>query len=351
MAIRLAPIGVDDVPALAELAARPDVARFGDHRPLAPMSYWARWIGTPDPNDSLVLGARQNGRLAAGARLLLSSHRRRVHRATLELVASNEPEADACIDALLGGMLESADRWLSIVRCELRCPVRHPRIDGLFAQHGFSSEGILRSSLRSIDDDALVDEAVLGRTREGIETPEPLSTTRGTSVRSARATAPVRIRNVGVSDAPTLARTMSEASVVWGTLQLPWQRPERWDERLRQNDSNRIVFLAADVRGELAGAGALHFPSEPRRQHVARLGMHVSTRFQGQGIGRKLLDALLDEADRRAISRVELSVYPDNQRALRLYGSVGFLVEGRCRLSSFRDGTYVDDVLMARLAP
>jgi len=78
--------------------------------------------------------------------------------------------------------------------------------------------------------------------------------------------------------------------------------------------------------------------------------MGVHDQFQGRGIGRKLLEALLDVADNYlGLVRVELEVMPDNERAIHLYESVGFEHEGRKRKAIFRGGQHIDGLMMARL--
>jgi len=46
-----------------------------------------------------------------------------------------------------------------------------------------------------------------------------------------------------------------------------------------------------------------------------------------------------------------LTVYVDNEPAIRLYQKFGFEVEGTRRKDVFRDGQYVDSYAMARLRP
>ena len=78
--------------------------------------------------------------------------------------------------------------------------------------------------------------------------------------------------------------------------------------------------------------------------------MMVHDQFQGRGIGRKLLAALLDVADNYlGLVRVELEVFPDNARAIRLYEGMGFEPEGRKRKAIFRHGEHQDGLLMARV--
>lgn len=56
--------------------------------------------------------------------------------------------------------------------------------------------------------------------------------------------------------------------------------------------------------------------------------MGVRQSFAGQGVGRALLVAAIDTARETGLSRLELSVMEHNRRALGLYLSCGFQVEG-----------------------
>ena len=78
--------------------------------------------------------------------------------------------------------------------------------------------------------------------------------------------------------------------------------------------------------------------------------MGVADDLSGRGIGTALLRALLDAADKWLdIRRIELTVFHDNERAIRLYERIGFEREGVLRAYAFRDGRYVDVIAMARL--
>lgn len=57
----------------------------------------------------------------------------------------------------------------------------------------------------------------------------------------------------------------------------------------------------------------------------------VAARSQRQGLGRTLLDALVDEARRRGVAQLFLEVLETNAPALALYESTGFESQGRRR--------------------
>ena len=76
----------------------------------------------------------------------------------------------------------------------------------------------------------------------------------------------------------------------------------------------------------------------------------VHDQFQGRGIGRQLMEALLDIADNYlGLVRVELLVYTDNDSAVRLYERLGFAHEGIKRKCARRQGCLIDALMMARI--
>lgn len=83
---------------------------------------------------------------------------------------------------------------------------------------------------------------------------------------------------------------------------------------------------------------------------VLSLGMMVLPEFRGRGSGRALLGAALEYARNSGAHKIELEVWQDNARAIALYASAGFAVEG-VRRSHYRrrDGTLRSAMLMALL--
>jgi len=133
-----------------------------------------------------------------------------------------------------------------------------------------------------------------------------------------------------------------------GTLRPPFQRVEmveKWFSGLGPNST----VIVAERNGDLVGTASLE-QYAGRRAHAASIGMGVRDDCHGQGIGSKLLEALLDTADNWLnIRRVELSVFADNAAAIALYSKFGFEQEGVLRDYAFRDGQFADVLTMARL--
>ncbi|MCB9593797.1 MAG: GNAT family N-acetyltransferase [Sandaracinaceae bacterium] len=343
--MEIASLGTSDLDALVDFAQRPEVARFGEHLETDPSSVWAAWLGEPDPQRRMTIAVRDGGEMACAARLSIGVHRRRIHVGALDLVAPWEG-ADDAVDAAVGALVDAADRWMQLCRLELYAPAGHPRVTGVLAAHGFEVETTRRGSI--LRDGAYADEVGLGRLRPGTRSYDAIA---GRPTPAPRSPGPgeLRFRPVVPADAPAWTRALSDESVLWGTLQLPYPRVEHWEQRLRTNDPAQIFITGPTIDGELAGGGVLFVSSVFRRRHAAGLGMHVDPRHHGRGVGHALMAELLRRATALGLHRVELEVFGDNPRALRIYEGAGFAHEGTRKLACFRDGAFVDDLMMSWL--
>jgi RimJ/RimL family protein N-acetyltransferase len=106
-------------------------------------------------------------------------------------------------------------------------------------------------------------------------------------------------------------------------------------------------FEVAVDSGKVVGWCDIGPVPRPIFAHVGVLGMGLLPDFRGRGIGHRLITAALQHARKRCLERVELGVFAHNERARRLYESVGFVVEGkRCKRAKI-DGQYWDEFMMA----
>ena len=84
-------------------------------------------------------------------------------------------------------------------------------------------------------------------------------------------------------------------------------------------------------------------------RHVGRLGMGLMPGYRGRGLGRRLAVETIRAARAAGMERVELEVFATNERAIALYKSIGFVIEGVRQRSRKLDGDYDDNVCMALL--
>lgn len=176
-----------------------------------------------------------------------------------------------------------------------------------------------------------------------------------TNVPSPDGLSGITLRRARPDDAPQFARINAHPDVQPNLMQLPFGNAERWRQILSDNDQpgRTDMVLVAERDGQMLGSAGLHpVGLALRRRHAAVLGISVAPEAQGQGVGRALLSALCDYADNWAqLLRLELTVFTDNHRAIRLYESLGFVHEGTHRAYAMRHGRYADANVMARLHP
>ena len=158
------------------------------------------------------------------------------------------------------------------------------------------------------------------------------------------------IRRAEPDDCDAVYEMFTAPTVYSGTLQLPYPSREYWRRRLSENTES-VYHLVGIIDGQIVGlAGVDTFPNRPRRRHAGAIGISVHEDWQGKGVGKELMRAIVDLADNWLnLTRLELEVYADNQAAIRLYERFGFEVEGRLRQHAFRDGQFVDSIVMGRI--
>lgn len=337
-----------DAPAVAAIAAHPEVARTLGGTPAEGEDGWQKRLGEAAPERTLYLGAFAGETLAGFAVLDAFAAVRRRHAASLAVAVAPAMQRRGVGHALVRAAIDVADRWWGIVRIELGVHADHAAAIALYRAHGFVVETERpRDMLR---DGALVDGLGMARLRPGFVAPPPLGAPPPVPPRAPRAEVVVRARRR--RDAEAFARLHETESVVDGTFQLPFQTRGAWEKRFDATPPGAHV-LVAEIGGEVVGASGL-FPlgPGPRMRHAAGFGMSVRPDAQGRGVGDALLRAVLDLADRYlGLERVVLEVYVDNERARRLYERHGFADEGILRALAFRRGTYADAYQMARLRP
>ena len=127
------------------------------------------------------------------------------------------------------------------------------------------------------------------------------------------------------------------------TLETEKERPlEAFAARLA--DSH---VIGAFDGSELTGVAGFYVQPGPKHAHKGMLwGMYVRPGYRGLGIGRMLVEAIIDYA-RDQVELLQLMVISDNMPARRLYASLGFVEYGVERHATKYRGVYHDDLLMA----
>jgi len=98
---------------------------------------------------------------------------------------------------------------------------------------------------------------------------------------------------------------------------------------------------------ELLGIAGFAVRNGLKEAHKGLLwGMYVRPDARKAGVGRRLVEAVIDFA-RQRVELLQLSVVSDNEQARRLYAHLGFVEYGVEKNSLKQHGRYYDEILMA----
>lgn len=116
-------------------------------------------------------------------------------------------------------------------------------------------------------------------------------------------------------------------------------------------DNPPDAFLVAELAGNVVGYIRLKPPTPlPENAHVLQVqGLAVHPGARRRGIAGMLLAAAERRSRERGKRKLSLRVLSTNTAAIALYERLGFAREGVLRDEFIINGSYVDDIVMAKL--
>jgi phosphinothricin acetyltransferase len=107
--------------------------------------------------------------------------------------------------------------------------------------------------------------------------------------------------------------------------------------------------LVAILQNEVIGWAALSRISTRKvYAGVGDVSIYISPQARGQGIGKQLLQALIDESEATGFWLLQSSLFPENLASLRLHQGSGFRVVGRRERIGQQNGIWRDTFLLER---
>lgn len=158
------------------------------------------------------------------------------------------------------------------------------------------------------------------------------------------------IRHMEPADMGAIKEIFADEKLLLGTMRLPYPSQAAVDDRLSSTEG--MIRLVADSDEGIGGMLEMQtYPNVPRHNHVGAIHL-IATHpdHRGRGVGRSLMSAVVEMSDKWLnLRRLELSVWTPNKTAIALYEEFGFEVEGTLADYVFRNGEFVDALIMARM--
>ncbi len=115
----------------------------------------------------------------------------------------------------------------------------------------------------------------------------------------------------------------------------------------RFKDSTGKIYLVAEINKIVAGYISFDNWDTRRTSHTGLFSVFIRKRFRGMGIGKILVQGMLDWAKESPVNKkISLYVFSTNKGAIALYKKLGFKVEGLFKRDMIIDGKFVDSVAM-----
>ncbi|KOO51574.1 GNAT family N-acetyltransferase [Viridibacillus arvi] len=111
-------------------------------------------------------------------------------------------------------------------------------------------------------------------------------------------------------------------------------------------EQNSIILIAT-LKDEIIGIASINSSQKDRTKHVGTLGIVVSEKLIGQGLGRILMEELINWAPSNGVTKkIRLVTREDNVFAIELYEKLGFEKEGLLKKDNLINGVYYSTLVM-----
>ena len=122
---------------------------------------------------------------------------------------------------------------------------------------------------------------------------------------------------------------------------------EQWDETHKPN----CRLVAEDGGRVVAWAALTSVSHRPCYRGVAEETIYVADHAQGRGIGRTLMERLVEESERAGYWTLQAAIFPQNEASVALHEACGFRTVGVRQRIGEREGRFHDILLMERRSP
>ncbi len=156
-------------------------------------------------------------------------------------------------------------------------------------------------------------------------------------------------RPARLSDIPAITAIYRPA-VLTGTASFELEAPDQAEmlKRMQAILESGFPYLVAERDGQVLGYGYLGaYRPRAAYQWSVENSIYVAPEAQRTGTGRLLLQALIDEADKRGCRQI-VAVIGDSlsHGSIGLHAALGFTHSGTVRSVGFKHGRWLDQVIM-----
>jgi L-amino acid N-acyltransferase YncA len=113
-------------------------------------------------------------------------------------------------------------------------------------------------------------------------------------------------------------------------------------------EKDEMFYLVAEVGDKVVAVSEVNRRSG-YESHVGVIGIAIRKGYRDLGIGTEIMKTLEGQALKMGLKVLTLTAFATNKRAIHVYEDVGFVQTGSIPKKHFKDGKYIDEIIMTKL--
>lgn len=142
---------------------------------------------------------------------------------------------------------------------------------------------------------------------------------------------------------------VDENAQIYITEKLTREAEAEWLlKALSRLEKNEQFFLAAEADRKVVALSDFQIKEGDPEQRPGNFGIIVKKSYRDLGIGTEMMRSMLEHAVSFGFRKVTVNAFATNIRAIHVYKKVGFVETDKIPKSHFRQGKYIDEVVMTK---
>lgn len=117
---------------------------------------------------------------------------------------------------------------------------------------------------------------------------------------------------------------------------------------LSRLEKDEMFYLVAEVDGKVVAVSEIS-KRGGYEKHVGVIGIAIRNGFRDLGIGTEIMKTLVEQVQKMGLKVLTLSAFATNKPAIHVYEKVGFVQTGTIPKKHFKEGKYIDEIILTKV--
>jgi RimJ/RimL family protein N-acetyltransferase len=117
---------------------------------------------------------------------------------------------------------------------------------------------------------------------------------------------------------------------------------------LSRLEKDEMFYLVAELDGKVVAVSEIS-KRGGYEKHVGVIGIAIRNGFRDLGIGTGITKTLVEQAQKMGLKVLTLSAFATNKPAIHVYEKIGFVQTGTIPKKHFKEGKYIDEIILTKV--